>query len=416
MATVTTGLDRWLRDGAAAIGLRAGERVGLLVHPASVARDGRHLLECLDALARHDAGDPLRFVRLFAPEHGVLGHAQDMEATDERREPWSGLPVVSLYGDDEASLTPERADLEGLDVLVADLQDVGARYYTYLYTLTGAMAAAGEAGVRVVVLDRPNPIAEQPVDGPPLRPAFASFVGRHELPVTHGLTLGELAVVARDRFGARCDLSVVALEGWERGMPLERCDLPWVPPSPNMPAPATARLYPGACLVEGTTLSEGRGTTTPFELVGAPWLDGRRLAESLRGLALPGMAFRAASFRPMFQKHAGEGCQGVQVLARDASRIRPLEIYLALIAACRLQDPAAFDWRRERYEFVDDRLAIDLLCGDDVPRGLIERDGASLAETHAALRGWLDGAEERLRPFRALHGCRYGRIPGWTGR
>ncbi|MDH3786800.1 MAG: DUF1343 domain-containing protein, partial [Acidobacteriota bacterium] len=278
MTRVQSGLDRWIAEGPSVCAARPGDRVGLLAHPASVDRDGCHILERLDALATFpDGSTALTWKRLFAPEHGLWGHAQDMETVDSGHDPWTGLPVVSLYGEDEASLTPGENDLADLDLLVVDLQDIGARYYTYIYTMAAMMAVAGRVGVRVAVLDRPNPIAEQPADGPLLEERFASFVGRYPLPITHGLTIGELAALFRDRFDIPCDLTVVPLQGWQRGQTFEGCGLPWVPPSPNMPTLTTARLYPGGCLIEGTQLSEGRGTTTPFELVGAPWIDGRAL-------------------------------------------------------------------------------------------------------------------------------------------
>lgn len=409
MARVQTGLDRWLREGPTRIGATPGQRVGLLAHPASICADGRHLLELLEPLGTFGAGRlPLNFTRLFAPEHGLWGQAQDMETVESGRDPWTGLPIVSLYGEDESSLTPTPADLADLDLLVVDLQDIGTRYYTYIYTLSGLMAVAGQVGLPVVVLDRPNPIAEQPVDGPLLQPAFASFVGRVALPITHGLTIGELAIQFRDRFAAACDLTVVPLEGWQRGMPLEDCGLPWVPPSPNMPSLTTARLYPGGCLIEGTNLSEGRGTTTPFELVGAPWLQARQLAETMRELELPGVAFRPASFLPMFQKHAGVPCEGVQVILTDPKRVRPLWTYLMLIAACREQSPSRFDWRRERYEFVDDRLAIDLLCGGEEPRRILEK--GNLEGNQERLLAWTAGPEDQRTTFELLRNTRYGEL------
>ncbi|HEX5042225.1 MAG TPA: DUF1343 domain-containing protein [Candidatus Polarisedimenticolaceae bacterium] len=387
---VRTGLDRLILGGASAAGLPRGARVGLLAHPASVDARARH---AADLLAAHP---DFRLVRLFGPEHGIRGEAQDMEAVAESSDRATGLPVVSLYGDTEASLKPSPADLADLDVLVHDLQDVGSRYYTFVYTLAHAMEAAAEAGLPVVVLDRPNPIGGLAVEGPVLEPPFRSFVGRYPIPVRHGLTTGELAVLFRDAFGVRCDLRVVSMEGWRRAAHFEDTGLPWVAPSPNMPTPETARVYPGGCLVEGTNLSEGRGTTRPFELTGAPWLDGAALARVLTGESLPGVLFRAASFRPEFQKHARRLCEGVQVHVADRAIFRPFATYLALLREARRQDPLAFDWRRDAYEFVRDRLAIDLLLGKAGLREMLE-GGASTEDMEAS---WAEDLA-RFAPERA---------------
>jgi len=357
MSGVRSGLDRWLDEGPAVAGLARGARLGLLSHAASVDRRGRSAIELL-----HASG-PAILERLFAPEHGLWGHQQDMEQVGAAVDPLSGLPVISLYGEDAASLRPRPEQLERLDAVVVDLQDVGSRYYTFVYTLAHMMEAAAEIGLPVLVLDRPNPIGGLLVEGPVLDPRLASFVGRYPIPVRHGMTVGELARMFRGRFGIACDLRVVAMQGWERSMTFEQTGLPWVPPSPNMPSPATARVYPGGCLVEGTNLSEGRGTTLPFELVGAPWFDAGGLAEAMRREELPGVLFHPASFRPMFQKHAREPCAGVQVIVSDAGVFRPFATYLVLLREARRQASEEFRWRTEAYEFETERLAIDLLLG-----------------------------------------------------
>ena len=314
-----------------------------------------------------------------------------MEAVAEPSDRTTGLPVVSLYGDTEDSLRPKPEHLKGLDAIVYDLQDVGTRFYTFVYTLSYMMEAARDADIPVVVLDRPNPIGGLAVEGPVLEPAMTSFVGRFPLPVRHGLTTGELATLFRDAFAIGGDLRVVPLSGWTRGMLYEDTGLPWVLPSPNMATPETARVYPGGCLVEGTNLSEGRGTTRPFELVGAPWMDAAAFADALASAGdaegLDGVLFRAAWFRPTFQKHAGRSCGGVQVHVTDAGRARPFATYLVLIREARRLAADQFDWRRERYEFVDDRLAIDLLLGRADLRPMLEA-GAPLAEMEAA---WAPG-------------------------
>ena len=378
---VRTGLESLLDPASDASGLTRGARLGVVAHPASIDAGGRHLVDRLVQDGR------FRVVRLFAPEHGVRGEAQDMEAVAEPADRATGLPVVSLYGSDEASLRPQPRHLEGLDAIVYDLQDVGTRYYTFVTTLSYVMEAAQDAGLPVVVLDRPNPIGGRAVEGPVLDPAFASFVGRFAMPVRHGLTTGEMALMFRDVFGVRCDLRVVPMTGWKRGAHFEETGLPWVLPSPNMPTPDTARVYPGGCLVEGTNLSEGRGTTRPFELVGAPWIEPHALTEALSQAGdaegLDGVLFRAAWMKPGFQKHAGKSCGGVQVHVVDRDRARPFATYVVLLREARKLAPDAFDWRRETYEFVSDRLAIDLLFGRGDLRGMVE-NGASLSEMEAA--------------------------------
>ncbi len=372
MAIVRPGLERFVASPARAAGLARGARVGLVAHPASVDAALRHAADLLRACP------DLRLVRLFGPEHGVRGEAQDMEAVGGGVDPGTGLPVVSLYGSDESSLRPRAEDLEGLDAVVCDLQDVGSRYYTFLYTLSYVMEACAAAEIPVVVLDRPNPLGGVRVEGPVLDPALASFVGRYPIPVVHGMTPAEIAGWFRDAVGVRCDLRLVPMEGWRRAMEFEDTGLPWILPSPNMPTPDTARVYPGGCLVEGTNLSEGRGTTRPFELVGAPWLDGgelaRRLEDAARREGLSGFRARATWFRPTFHKHAGRTCSGVQIHLEDRRAFRPFESYLLLLREARALDPSSFAWRTDAYEFVSDRLAIDLLLGRGDLRDKIERE------------------------------------------
>jgi uncharacterized protein YbbC (DUF1343 family) len=252
IAPITTGLERWLDDDAQP--LPRGSSVGLVLHAASVDPKARHALERL-------AGDDrFQLRRLFAAEHGLYGHEQDMEQVGRVTDRGTGLPVVSLYGNSPDSLRPRPEDLEGLDAVVFDMQDVGSRYYTFVYTLSYVMEAARDAGVAVVVLDRPNPLGGEQLEGPLLEPHLSSFVGRYPLPVRHGMTVGELARLFNERFAIGCDLRVVEMRGWRRSMFFEETGLPWVPPSPNMPTTATCRVYPGGCLIEGTNLSEGRGS------------------------------------------------------------------------------------------------------------------------------------------------------------
>lgn len=388
MSQVRSGLDRLIDEGPALARLARGARIGLVCHPASV--DAR-LDHAADRLGE-SAG--LRLVRLFAPEHGVRGEAQDMETVDNSGDATSGLPVVSLYGSDASSLRPTPQQLEGLDAIVYDLQDVGSRYYTFVYTMSYVMEACRDAGIPVVVLDRPNPLGGAQVEGPVSRNELTSFVGRYPIAVRHGMTSAELARLFDEAFGIGCDLRIVPMAGWRRHMAFEDTGLPWVLPSPNMPTPDTAWVYPGGCLVEGTNLSEGRGTTRPFELCGAPWLGGKALADAVGREDLPGVHLRPTAFRPTFQKHAGRTCGGVQVHVLDRERFRSFATYLVLLREARRLDPASFDWRRSTYEFESDRIAIDLLLGRSDLRPMLE-SGATLAEMEAS---WGDD----LQSFRAL--------------
>lgn len=317
---------------------------------------------------------PGRLVRLLAPEHGLDGIAQDMESVADERDPLTGLPVRSLYGHDAATLEPRSGDLDGVGAVVVDLPDIGTRYYTFAATMDAVMAACRRAGVAVVVLDRPNPIGGVAREGGPVTPGCESFVGRLPTPVRHGLTLGELALLlARERH-PDLELTVVPCRGWRRAAWWDATGLPWVAPSPNMPRLSTATLYPGLCLVEATTLSEGRGTTRPFELVGAPWIDAERLTGELRRRALAGIGWRAARFRPEFGKHAGAVCHGVELHVTDRGALEPLGVGLELLAAVHRLWPQHFRWRPDPYEFVADVPAVDLLTGSSAARQAIEAD------------------------------------------
>jgi len=371
--SVQTGLERLLTEERQ---LLKGRRVGLLCNPVSVDRQLRHAADLLHTDPDWD------LVRLFGPEHGVRGAAQDMIAVQEARDERTNLPVVSLYGTDAESLRPTPEQLEGLDVLVCDLQDIGSRYYTYVWTVAHCLEAAGAAGVEVVVCDRPNPLGGVSVEGGTVRSGFESFVGHHPVSNRHGMTLGELIGLVRN--ARKLDgLTVVELRGWRRELLFDDCDLPWVMPSPNMPTLDTALVYPGLCLIEGTELSEGRGTTRPFELVGAPYIEPHALATALERQSLPGVAFRPAWFLPQFQKWAGVQCGGVQLHVTDRRAFLPYLTGVALIATVRRLYPHDFRWRSRAYEFVTDKPAIDLLAGNDVLRGLID-DGADLAELRAS--------------------------------
>jgi uncharacterized protein YbbC (DUF1343 family) len=360
---VETGLDVLRRERFRAL---RGRTVGLVCNPTAVTRGLVHAADLL-------AGAPgVKLAALFGPEHGVRGDAQYMAAVGGERDPRTGVPVHSLYGETAATLRPRTEDLRGLDALVFDIQDVGTRYYTYQATMMLCMEAAAEARIAFVVLDRPNPIGGVAVEGPRLFPGFESFCGLHDLAVRHGMTVGELARLFVAERKLSLELEVIACEGWRRELAFRETGLPWVFPSPNMPTPETALVYPGMCLLEGTNLSEGRGTTRPFELFGAPWLDGHRLAADLAAEKLPGLAFRPASFVPTWDKHAGVRCHGVELFVADAARFQPFRAGLACVIHARAQDPARFAWRTEPYEFVADVPAFDLLCGSARERKAIE--------------------------------------------
>ncbi len=359
MARVISGLERFLADP----GQLAGKRIGLIANPTSVTRALAHSAPLLEASRRVD------LAALFGPEHGLWADAQDLVEVADGHDHVTGVPIYSLYG---PTRVPSPAMLAGLDALVFDVQDVGARYYTFIYTMLHALEACAEHRIPLVVLDRPNPLGGERVEGNLLDPAFASFVGLHPLPVRHGMTVAELALLFTAERGLATDVRVVKMRGWRRAMAFEDTGLPWVMPSPNMPTPDTALVYPGGCLIEGTNLSEGRGTTRPFELVGAPWLDAWRWAAALEDERLPGVRFRPLYFTPTFHKHAGRRCAGLQVHVINRSRFRPYLTYLLLIHHARLQDPTAFAWRQPPYEYEQVRPPIDILCGTDKVRQTIE--------------------------------------------
>jgi uncharacterized protein YbbC (DUF1343 family) len=280
--------------------------------------------------------------------------------------------------------------LRGLDVLVVDLQDVGTRVYTFVYTMANCLRAARRHGLKVIVCDRPNPIGGEAVEGPVLDPAYTSFVGQFPIPLRHGLTIGELARLFNDHFGIGASLDVVPMTGWRRSMFWDETGLPWVLPSPNMPTLDTAIVYPGMVLFEGTILSEGRGTTRPFEIVGAPWIDGDRLAESINAQALPGVRCRPVIFEPTFQKHARATCGGCQVHVSDRRAFRPVLTAVAVLAACHRLAPKAFAWRQPPYEYEHERMPIDILYGSDALRTQI---GAGVPALDIAA-GWdVDGRQ-----------------------
>lgn len=370
---LVTGLDRLLANTQYLSYLKA-QRVGFLGHAASVTADMEH---AIDALVSKD----VRPVRLFGPEHGLRGEAQMMVAVGHGEDPITGIPIQSLYGDDEESLKPQRQAVEDLDVIIIDIQDVGSRYYTYVATAIKLCEIATSADTHVILLDRPNPLGRAR-EGGAILPDFHSFVGELSVPNRHGLTIAELFTLAVKQ-GRDLRYEVITVEGWDPDTRLREEDFPWVMPSPNMPTLNTALVYPGGCLLEATNISEGRGTTRPFEMFGAPWIDAPALRERMQSADLPGVNWRMASFAPTFDKFTGQNCYGLGVHVSDPDAFEPLRTYAAIILAVKSLHPEAFGWRPGAYEFIEDIPAIDLLAGSPALRKIIEEDG-----TFEDVRAW----------------------------
>lgn len=361
------GLEVLLTDQRS---LLQGKRVGLLAHPASRDSKGKHILDLLLAEKKE-----WQVKALFGPEHGLTGEALYMEPVESGTHPGSGLPIYSLYGKSVKSLSPKKYMLDPIDCLVVDLQDVGSRYYTYLWTTTLCMEACGKYKKRVIVCDRPNPINGVAVEGELNEKGYTSFVGLYPLPVRHGMTAGELAGFINDVYDLNCDLTVVQMERWSRQWHWEETGLKWTNPSPNIRSPLQALVYPGMCLLEATNVSEGRGTETPFEICGAPFVETKKLIELLGEWKLAGIGFEPASFRPAAgQKWGGETCRGIRFRVTDRAAFKPYATGIALIwALYYLFSEKGFQWRMEPYEFVEDIPAIDLLTGGTKVRQGIER-------------------------------------------
>jgi uncharacterized protein YbbC (DUF1343 family) len=369
---VRLGLER-LIDGPDR-SLIAGKRIGLVCNPASI--DSR-FVHASDRLA---AEDDWTLTALFGPQHGFRSDLQENmiespHAEDAKRR----VPVYSLYSETREPTTEMLADV---DVLVVDLQDVGTRIYTYVYTMANCLRAARTHGIRVVVCDRPNPIGGEAIEGASLDPHYTSFVGQFPIPMRHGLTIGEAARLFNDHFGLKAAVDVVPLDGWRRSMSFDETGLPWVLPSPNIPTLDTAIVYPGAVLFEGTLLSEGRGTTRPFELIGAPWIDGERFADAMNRRKLPGVFFRAVFFEPTYHKHAQKGCGGCQIHVTDRAAFHPMRAAVEMLAEFRREAPQAPLWRDPPYEYERVKPPIDVLYGSDRLRTSIDAgaDAASIVK------------------------------------
>ena len=363
-----------------------GLRVGVVCNHASIDRGFIHVID------RVATCEGVTLAAIFGPQHGFRSDVQDnMIETPHRDDPRRSVPVYSLYSE---TREPTADMLRGIDALIVDLQDLGARIYTYIYTMANCMRAAARHGVAVMVCDRPNPVGGA-VEGARLQPGWESFVGQFPIPMRHGMTIGELAVLFNEAFGIGASVEVVRMDGWTRDMYADATGLPWVMPSPNMPTLDTAIAYPGTVLFEGTMLSEGRGTTRPFELVGAPWIDAERFAGEMNAAHLEGVYFRPAGFEPTFQKHAKQPCGGCQIHVTDRDTFKPVMTGVALIDMFRRFEPSRFGWRQPPYEYEHDKMPIDILAGSDTLRTQIER-GMPVRDIAAS---WADDetAFERLR-------------------
>jgi uncharacterized protein YbbC (DUF1343 family) len=382
LATIRLGSDLILSSNRL-----NGARVGVVCNHASIDRGFRHVID------RVAAAEGVTLAAIFGPQHGFRSDVQDnMVETPHRDDPRRRVPIYSLYSE---TREPTSEMLRGIDVLLIDLQDIGARIYTYIYTMANCLRAAARHGVAVIVCDRPNPIGGDAVEGARLRQGWESFVGLFPIPMRHGLTIGELAKLFNKEFGIDASLEVIAMEGWTRSTYADSTGLPWVMPSPNMPTLDTAIVYPGTVLFEGTMLSEGRGTTRPFELVGAPWIDAERFAGDMNTLGFAGVYFRPAGFEPTFQKHAKQPCGGCQIHVTDREAFQPVKVGVALIEMFRRFDPARFQWRQPPYEYEREKMPIDILAGSDLLRQQIE-SGLPIDEIAASWRA----DEEEFRRLR----------------
>ena len=367
-----------------------GKRVGIVANPASLNASFHHIADRI----HNQHGTTL--VALFGPQHGFNSDVQDnMIETDHDVDQARGVPVFSLYSDTKKPLKNMLADL---DLLVIDLQDVGTRVYTYVYTMANCLKACRDSGLPVIVCDRPNPISGIEVEGPLLDQAYTSFVGQFPIPMRHGMTIGELALLFNEHFNIGAQLEVIPMKNWERSMYYDATGLPWIMPSPNIPTLDTAIVYPGSVLFEGTALSEGRGTTRPFEILGAPWVSAERCAERANSTDLPGVYFRPLVFVPTFHKHQNNTCGGCQIHITDRKRFRAVESAVNLMIAFREESISDFVWREPPYEYEHTKTPIDILAGSALLRSQIE---ASIS-IHEIAESWKSSIEKFLQ-IRARH-------------
>ena len=377
---VTLGSERLLASDKL-----KGKRVGVVSNPASVDSEFQHIVA---RLANHP---DIRLGAIFGPQHGFRADVQDnMIETPHARDDSRRVPVYSLYSE---TREPTADMLKDIDVLVVDLQDVGSRIYTFIYTMAHCLRAGRKHGVPVIVCDRPNPIGGTAIDGPILLKGFESFVGQFPIPLRHGMTIGELARFFNDACGISAELTVMPMERWQRPMNFDDTGIPWVMPSPNMPTLETAVVYPGTVLFEGTNVSEGRGTTRPFEIIGAPWIDAEALASTLMSHNMPGVHFRATVFEPTFQKHARQACGGVQIHVLDRDAFPAVESAVAVLMEIRSQNLERFEWRQPPYEYEKDKMPFDILAGSSELREQIEAG----VQPRAIYDGWQSGLDGFIR-------------------
>ncbi len=370
-----------------------GRRVALLCNQASIDRRYRHIS---DYFAEAHRTGKVHLRSVWGPQHGLWGHTQDnMIEWQSYRDPRLGAPVYSLYGEHRKP-TPEM--LDGVEVAAVDLQDVGSKYYTFIWTMALVMEACAESGVEVLVLDRPNPIDGVRMEGVLTEGAYRSFVGWQPLLIRHGMTIAEIALYLQKKFYPDCRVEVLKMEGWRREMLFPQTGLPWAPPSPNMPLPETALVYPGMCLLEGTNLSEGRGTTRPFEIFGAPWIDAWTFCRELAGFNLSGVVFRPLEFQPTFQKHAGKNCGGAFIHVADPGQFQPFRTALAILITAYKLYPGEFRWKEPPYEYEYEKLPIDILIGNSWLREMIEQ-GSDFREICRRIAEDEQAFAEQRRPF-----------------
>ncbi|MBW2602878.1 MAG: DUF1343 domain-containing protein [Deltaproteobacteria bacterium] len=388
MLRVQTGLENFIASPPKWI---SGNRIGLLCNPASVDPNFCHAGELINRRF------PDQLKALYSPQHGFFSEKQDnMIESDDTIHPALQIPVFSLYG---KTRIPDKKMLDPIDILIIDLQDVGTRVYTFIYTMSYCLEAAKKFGKKIVVLDRPNPVNGRMIEGNLLTPECASFVGRYPIPMRHGLTIAELALLFNNDFGIGCDLDVIPMQGWKRDMFFTDTGIPWIPPSPNMPSPVTAMVYPGQVLWEGTNVSEGRGVTLPFEIFGAPFFNTKRLLSTLGGNELPGIILRPVVFEPTFNKWNDSACNGFQIHITDPYEFKPYITTLKLLQAVILHHKNMFQWKRTPYEYEIEKLPIDLIIGDKKIRQRIE----SLEDIYTIEKSWLEDLKTFAETSRKFH-------------
>jgi uncharacterized protein YbbC (DUF1343 family) len=385
---VQTGLDQIIRQFPSAL---KGKKIGILCHSPSITPDFRHAVDLLYA------NKECSLAAVFEPQHGLYGQTQDnMIEWGSNFHPVYGVPVYSLYGEHRK---PTREMLQGIDVLIIDLQDVGARLYTYIWTTKLCIEACAKEGIPVWILDRPNPVGRLPFDGPVLKEEYFTFVGGASLPMCHRMTIGEIALWIREKYHGNCDLNVVWMKGWRRSSLYCETGIPWVIPSPNMPTPATAIVYPGTVLIEALNLSEGRGTTIPFELFGAPFINPEKLKKNLDARNIPGCVFRIHGFIPTFNKFAGQYCSGLQIHITNPEIYYPagtaLEIFDAIIETTA---PESLKFNMPPYEYEYRLMPFDILSGDAIMRTSL----TNRVPVRYERQRWQNEIEEFEKEFRQL--------------